>query len=480
MDGQVLLNYRIIHRLGAGGQGTIYKAVDTNLDRTVVVKVLSPELTKKSVNLSRFEREARLAASLDHPNICTIYGLHEVNGVRFMVMQYVEGLNVRQFIQGQPLELRSVLMIAIQVADALAAAHARGIIHRDIKSSNVVVTASGLIKVLDFGLAKMLDEEGGIGDTPQQMELTEVGVPYGTATYAAPEQASGQRADRRSDIFSTGVLIYEMLTGTWPFHGKTSVEVRYAVIHATPRPIIEFRTDVPPRMQEILDRALAKDPRDRYQKVEHLRDDLKSVLREIDGGSSDASQLTGGITPLMPRYKSGSGSVTRNFRRWLRNVVGVEQGLTNTSATSMSTQSETHKLPQVSQSETAPKSIAVLPFHNLSNDPAVSFYELMLADAVITELAKMRSLIVRPSSLIAKYQGQQRDPREMGQELSVNTILSASFLKADERLRITIQLLDVASGAILWSDRIDAAADDTLALQDTIVRRIVEGMSPVL
>ena len=209
-QGEVLLNYRILHLLGIGGQGAVYKAVDLNLDRTVVLKVLPPELTAKAANLDRFEREARLASSLDHPNICTIYGLPEVNGVRFIAMQYVEGVNVRKFIAGHPLELKSALMITIQVTDALAAAHSRGIIHRDIKAANVMVTASGLVKVLDFGLAKLLDEGGGASNT-QRKELTEIGTPYGTATYAAPEQASGQRVDHRADIFSTGVLLYGYL-----------------------------------------------------------------------------------------------------------------------------------------------------------------------------------------------------------------------------------------------------------------------------
>src|SRR5215213_8176049 len=229
MIGATLQNYRILEKLGAGGQGTVYKALDTKLGRTVVVKVLPPELTVKEANLKRFEREARLASSLDHPNICTIFDMDEVDGVHYIAMQYVEGRNVRQLVNGRPLELRSALLIAIQVADALVAAHARGIIHRDIKSGNVMVTDAGQVKVLDFGLAKLLDEETGHTQGIDQTQLTEVGVPYGTPTHAAPEQARGDRVDARADIFSTGVLLYELLTGTWPFRGKTSIDVRYAV-----------------------------------------------------------------------------------------------------------------------------------------------------------------------------------------------------------------------------------------------------------
>ena len=268
MIGAKLGNYRILEKIGAGGQGTVYKATDTKLGRAVVIKVLPPELTVKEANLKRFEREARLASALDHPNICTIFDLNDIEGVHFIAMQYVEGKNVRELVSGRPLDLRSALSIAIQVADALDAAHARGIIHRDIKAGNVMVTPSGQAKVLDFGLAKLMDGEsagpGGIHHT----DLTEIGIPYGTATYAAPEQARGDKVDARADIFSTGVLLYEMLTGTWPFQGKTSIDVRHAVLHNEAVPLDQARPGgAPVQLQLILDRTLAKDPRQRYQKV---------------------------------------------------------------------------------------------------------------------------------------------------------------------------------------------------------------------
>src|SRR6266446_3920555 len=286
MIGQNLGNYKIIQKIGAGGQGTVYKATDQKLGRTVVVKVLPAELTVKEANLKRFEREARLASSLDHPNICTIFDMDEANGLHFISMQYVEGRNVRQLVNGRPLELESALRIAIQVADALSVAHARGIIHRDIKSGNIMVTDSGQVKILDFGLAKLLDETEAATAGIHQTELTEIGVPYGTATYAAPEQARGDRVDARADIFSTGVLLYEMLTGTWPFRGKTAVDVRHAVLHDEPAPLVEVRPGrVPPRLQQILDKALAKDVRLRYQKVSQFRDDIREVIRELGSES---------------------------------------------------------------------------------------------------------------------------------------------------------------------------------------------------
>jgi serine/threonine protein kinase/tetratricopeptide (TPR) repeat protein len=473
MIGKTLRNYHILEKLGVGGQGTVYKATDTKLGRTVVIKVLPPELTAKEANLKRFEREARLASSLDHPNICTIFDLDVVDGVHFISMQHVEGKNVRQLVGGRPLELKSALLIGIQVADALAVAHARGIIHRDIKSGNVMVTPAGQVKVLDFGLAKLLDEAEASASGIHHTELTEVGVPYGTATYAAPEQARGDRVDKRADIFSTGVLLYEMITGTWPFRGKSTIDVRHAVLYDAPKPLAEMRRDpLPARLQPMLDRAMAKDPRDRYQKMEELREDLRSVLHEITTAESGGLPLQT-IAPEPPRHVAGANPVSRAVR-WLRTIARSEAHTSSPAMTPTKSIDETSFTTQADQDK---KTLAILPFRNIGNDPASSFYEFSLADAVITDLARVRSLIVRPSSVIARYQGQQIDPREVGRELSVNAVLAAGFIHAGERFRVTAQLLDVASGEILWSDRIDTTAADIITVQDTIAQRIVEGLS---
>jgi len=466
MIGAKLGNYRILEKIGAGGQGTVYKATDTKLGRAVVIKVLPPELTLKEANLKRFEREARLASALDHPNICTIFDLNEIEGVHFIAMQYVGGKNVRELVSGRPLDLRSALSIAIQVADALAAAHSRGIIHRDIKAGNVMVTPAGQVKILDFGLAKLLDHEGG---GIHQTDLTEVGIPYGTATYAAPEQARGESVDARADIFSTGVLLYEMLTGTWPFTGKTSVDVRHAVLHDEPPVLYEARPGgAPPQLQAILDRSLAKDPRQRYQKVNELRDDLRTVLREVEAGGPLSFEP---MSPVAPRHLPGTGRMGRALR-WLRGKSGerTSQQRVSTSDRPM------HDTPATSLGDRERKSIAILPFKNVSNDPQSSFYEFSLADAVITELARVRALVVRPSSEIVKYQGIQVDPRQAGREMSVSAVLSAGFLRAGDRIRVTAQLVDVDSGDLIWSDRIDADATDIINVQDTITQEICDGL----
>ncbi len=475
MVGTTLGNYKILEKLGAGGQGTVYKAIDSKLGRTVVIKVLPEELVTKEANLKRFEREARLASSLDHPNICTIFDLNVIDGVHFIAMQYLSGRNVRQLVNGRPLQLESALSIAIQVTDALAVAHAQGIIHRDIKAGNVMVDSKGQAKILDFGLAKLLNEEAARTSGIHHTELTEVGIPYGTATYAAPEQARGDRVDSRADIFSAGVLLYEMLTGTWPFRGKTAIDVRHAVLHDEPAPINEVRPDpVPPRLQQIIDRALKKNPRDRYQQIAQFQDDLRAVVRELAttrGGIIDDRGL-----PVAPRHLNTDSPMSRALR-WFKNLTGSESSAGSTGRFQSSTQPrDAHETP-TTFADRDRKSVAIMPFKNLGNDPETAFYEFSLADAVITELARVRSLVVRPSSVMVKYQGQQFDPGDVGRELDVDAILTASFIRAGAHLRVTVQLLDVRTSEILWSDRIDADASDIISVQDSIVQHIVDGLS---
>lgn len=468
MVGSQINQYKIQEKIGSGGQGTVYKALDSKLNRTVVIKVLPPELTAKTANFKRFEREAQLCSQLDHPNICTIYDFNEANGVFYIAMQYVEGKNVRQHVSGRALELRSALSIAIQVTDALAYAHSKNIIHRDVKAGNIMVSPTGQVKVLDFGLAKLLEDD--YADSHHgldQTEITELGIPYGTATYAAPEQARGERADARSDIFSTGVLLYEMLTGIWAFQGKTVIDVRHQVLYGTPKTLAEMRRDpVPPALQTILDKALSKEPKDRYQKISQMRDDLRDVLQEISG-----AQLMPGDT-FAPGHV-GSGVIKRALN-WFTGKSTPE----NSSGSAMS--NPPSFIPELSLTATSTgtekKSVAILPFKNLGEEESTNFYEFALADSVITELAQLRSLIVRPSSVIAKYQGKDVDPREAGRELRVHAVLSASFLRGGDKLRVTAQLLDVLTGDILWSDRIDAEGGDILTLQDGIAQRILEGL----
>lgn len=474
MIGSTLGNYKILEKLGEGGQGTVYKALNSKLGRTLAIKVLPVELTAREANLKRFEREARLASALDHPNICIIFDLNEINGIHFIAMQYIEGRNVRQLVNGRPLSLESALSIALQTAEALAAAHARGIIHRDIKAGNVMVTPTGQVKMLDFGLAKLLDEEAARTSGIHHTEITEVGTPYGTATYAAPEQARGDRVDSRADIFSTGVLLYEMLTGSWPFRGHTAVEVRHSVLNEEPAPLAKMRPGrVPARLQPILDKALAKDPRNRYQKIAQFADDLRSVIREL--GAESLPGLDESVAPVAPKHLGQEGPVTRALR-WLTGITSGERSSSSGSSKPVGQGADAHESPLTSLGDRDRKSVAILPFKNVGNDREIDFYQFSLADAVITELARVRSLIVRPSSVIVKYQNRTVDAAEAARDLSVDAILTATFLRAGERLRVTAQLLDVQTSEILWSERIDADATDIIGVQDTIVQRIVEGL----
>src|SRR5438067_5122005 len=261
-----------------------------------------------------------------------------------------------------------------------------------------------------------------------------------------------------------------MLTGTWPFQGKTSVDVRHAVLHQDPPLLSEARPGGAPwQLQAILDRAMAKEPKQRYQKVNEMRDDLRAMLREVEAGGAQTFEA---ITPIAPRHMAGTGRMGRAMR-WLRGVTGERSSQQRIST---SEQSSAHETPVTSVGDHERKSIAILPFKNVSNDPESSFYEFSLADAVITELARVRSLIVRPSSEIARYQGVQVDPRQAGRDMSVSAVLSAGFLPGGNRIRVTAQLVDVASGDLLWSDRIDADATDIISVQDTITQEICEGL----
>jgi serine/threonine protein kinase/Flp pilus assembly protein TadD len=472
MIGRVLLNYRILEKLGEGGQGTVYRAVDTTLDRPVVVKVLPPELTDKTSNLTRFEREARLASSLDHPNICTIFGLYRVEGVHFIAMQHVEGRNVRQLVDGRPLELKSALSIAIQVADALAAAHARGIIHRDVKAGNVMVTDTGVTKVLDFGLAKLLERGNSASYDPQ---ITEVGVPYGTATYAAPEQAQGLTVDHRADIFSTGVLLYEMLAGTWPFQGKSVVDVRYSVVHDEPTPISEFRPEDEPqvlqRVQGILNRALAKEPADRYQKIEEMRDELRAVLREVDvDGSISSSHMSGGIPHVPPRH------VQRGFERWKGLLLSKRGAMVGGAAVLLIAAAllAYNFLGRRSESSAAIDSLAVLPFTNASNDPNTEYLSEGITESLINSLSQLPHLKVKSRNTVFNYRARAADPQKIGKDLGVRALLSGRVAQHGDELAISVELIDTKDDSQIWGEQYSRKLSDIIALPEEIARDVSE------
>jgi eukaryotic-like serine/threonine-protein kinase len=466
--GRTLSHYRIQGKLGQGGQATAYRAEDLRLNRPVVIKALRPELAESETARRRFEREACLCSALEHPNVCAIYDIGDQDGLAYIVMQLVEGKNLKELMDGRPLETLSALSIAVQVADALAVAHAAGIVHRDVKPTNIMVTPSGQAKVLDFGLAKMLAGPGP--EAPAAPEsgdpMTEVGVPYGSIGYGSPEQAAGDAADHRSDVFSLGTVLYETFTGQPAFRGKNRLEVLRAVMAETPREVTAVNPKAPRGLQPILARAMHKDPSERYQTMAALRDDLKALMRRLtrDAGARK-DERTRLVVPQ--RVRSGwlvGGPLVRVLSRWRS---GPRGGGAATAGAPVR--------PPSWGTETKP-TLAVLPFTNLSGDPASGFYELALADGIITELAHVRSLVVRPSSYVASYVGQRIDPRRAGEDLAANLVLTGGFLKAGERMRVSAQLLTAATGEIQWSDRFDAVAGDLIALQDEVTERVVAGL----
>jgi serine/threonine protein kinase/Flp pilus assembly protein TadD len=463
MIGQLLLQYRIVEKIGEGGQGTVYRAVDTTLDRPAVVKVLPPALTDSTSNLIRFEREARLASSLDHPNICTIFGLHKVDDIHFIAMQYIEGRNVRELVAGRPLDLRQALAIAIQVTNALAAAHARGIVHRDIKARNVMVTRNGTVKVLDFGLAKLIEPHHAVGSDPQ---LTEVGVPYGTSTYAAPEQAQGLPVDHRGDIFSTGVLLYEMLAGTWPFRGKTALDVRYAVVYHKAKPIAEARGEDSPllqRVQLILDKALAKEPADRYQRIEDMRSELQDVLRDLEADSSVGNTLTDAAQSTVPALLRPRRVFWTRARMMFAAIAAVAVVVVALALVAFRRSR--------SVESTAPiNSLAVLPFSN--NDPSTEYLSDGITESLIENLSQLPDLKVKSSSTVFHYKGRAADPREIGRELGVHALLSGSIVQRGDELAVSVELIDVRDDSHIWGERYARKVSEVVALPQQISKDV--------
>ncbi len=470
MVGTTILHYRILKEIGKGGMGVVYKAEDTKLHRTVAIKVLAADLGGDEKARTRFMREARAASAIDHPNICTVYEINEVDKVLFFVMQYIDGKTLKKLVAGRPLPLDQALEFSLQLADALAEAHRRNVLHRDIKSSNIMLNERNQLKILDFGLAKLIPSRYGSSEPIiGGLELTQAGSPFGTASYMSPEQAKGEVADTRSDIFSLGIVMYEMFTGKLPFRGKASVDVMHAVMHNDPPPLPE---GTPPRLQQILFKALAKDKSARYQNADRLLEELRDLVRThyAEQGivpTDKVASLQAAKQAPKPR------GILDRMALWVQRTFNVSPPAKEESSGSAT--STPDLTPSMWQSRDK-KAIAILPFKNLSGTSEDDFYSFSLADSVITELAQLRDLIVRPSSYIVQYQNKDVDPRAVGLQLAVDAVLIGGYIKAGSRFRVTPQLVDTNSGEILWSEKIDVDARDIITVQDTITHKIVDGL----
>jgi serine/threonine-protein kinase len=470
MVGRTILHYRIKQEIGKGGMGVVYRAEDTKLQRTVAIKALSADLIGDEKARTRFMREARAASAIDHPNICTVYEVNEVDNLLFFVMQYIEGKTLKKFIGGRPLPLDQALEFSLEIADALAEAHRRNVIHRDIKSSNIMLNERNQLKILDFGLAKQVKPSDGSSDSHLTLDLTAVGSPFGTASYMSPEQAKGEPADSRSDIFSFGIVMYEMITGRLPFKGKSSIDVMHAVMHDEPALLGE---GAPPQLQQIVSKALAKDPKARFQSAELLLEELRALIRSHYAEKGIVPTDRGSVLRASKQPRKERGLLDR-MALWVQRTfnTGPPPKEDSTAGSGSGTPDLT---PSMWQSRDK-KAIAILPFKNLSGSPENDFYGFSLADSVITELAQLRDLVVRPSSYIVQYQNKDVDPRAVGTQLAVDAVLIGGYIKAGDRFRLTPQLIDTSSGEIMWSEKIDVESKDIITVQDTISRQIVEGL----
>jgi serine/threonine protein kinase/tetratricopeptide (TPR) repeat protein len=452
MIDQTISHFRIIEKLGAGGMGVVYKAVDTRLNRAVALKFLPDNMLQDAQALERFHREARAASALNHPGICTIYDIGEQHGRGFIAMEFIDGETLRSHIHGTALPLEETLKLGIQIADALDAAHAQGIIHRDIKPANIFVTKRGQAKVLDFGLAKLVPK--GVartgadfgGELPGSSSIA--GIISGTPSYMSPEQVRGDNLDQRTDIFSLGLLLYEMATGRQAFSGGTGGRIIEAVLTRSPVPPRSINPDISPRLEQIINKALHKDRDQRYQHAADIRADLQRLERDNDTVGISANKFA---PPILRSTTSHLHSTGKHTAR--------------------------NSTPQTGavRSERVSKiidSLAVLPFENASRDPQNEYLSDGIAGSLINILATVPKLRVIAQSTVFRYKGRPIDPQAVGRELNVRAVLTGRIMQSGGSLRIGTELVDVATGSQLWGAQYDRKPGDIFAIQDEISNEI--------
>jgi serine/threonine protein kinase len=471
MIGQTVSHYRILGKLGGGGMGVVYEAEDLKLGRHVALKFIPENLAGDPKSLERFGREARAASLLNHPNICTIHSIEDNNGHPFIVMEKLEGESLKQCISGQAMAMEKVLDISIQVADALAASHAKGIVHRDIKPANIFLTPSGQVKVLDFGLAKLLHNVGTDSDgMALDQSLTAIGVIPGTAVYMSPEQARSEEIDFRSDLFSFGVVMYEMSTGKKPFTGKNSLLTLDAVLHDKPVPPGELNPKVPVELEGIIGKAMEKDRKERYQSATQMKADLQQLKRETESG-----QLKSGFHTAKLRVASNTfGRTGSKWQFWL--LLGT-LALLVTVLAAVGAYWLKHRSVANAEQQNA---IAVLPLQNMNGDFSVDYLRFALADELTSVLTYSRSLDVRPSSVTRKYVESDLDPHKVGQQLHVGKLLTGHFMRQGEQLTVTLEAIDVSNDRLLWQGSASASVNDLISLQGQLSTQVQQGLLAAL
>ena len=456
MIGQTISHYRIVEQLGAGGMGVVFKAQDSRLERAVALKFLPEKLAQQPRALERFRREARAASALNHPGICTIYDIGEQDGRAFIAMEFIDGETLRNHIHGKALPVAELLELGIQIAEALDAAHSEGIIHRDIKPANIFVTKRGRAKVLDFGLAKLVpkgvaiadDDSGGESSSSTSTSTSIAGIISGTPSYMSPEQVRGDALDARTDIFSLGLVLYEMATGRQAFGGGTGGAIIEAVLTRSPVSVRAINPDIPAALEAIIEKALHKDREQRYQHAADLLADLQRLKREIDSGRTDqagdsVSLLASTSGPVSSTSHAVSGTTTP--------------------------QSGSFRAPRASKTIS---SLAVLPFENVSRDPENDYLSDGITRSLINNLATVPKLRVMAQSTVFRYKGREIDPQGIGRELNVRAVLTGRMMQSGGSLRIGTELVDVATGSLLWGAQFDRKPGDIFVIQDEISSEI--------
>src|SRR5712692_1187642 len=453
--GTQLGRYEIRSKIGEGGMGEVYLAEDTKLHRRVALKILPAEFCQDSQRAARFLREAQAASGLNHPNICTIHEINDENEVPFIAMEYVEGETLFQRIKDEGLDLAETLDIALQIADALAEAHAHDIVHRDIKPANIIVNRRGQVKVLDFGLAKRIVVAKGEAET--QPLLSQAGMILGTAAYMSPEQARGLAVDARTDVWSFGVVLYEMLAGEKPFSGATTTDLLAAILRSEPEDLWKFNHEVPAELERIVLKTLRKKRDERYGSAKDLYADLKQLRKDLD--------LAAAREMSEPRPAGVAGGPTSK-----ENPPGTSGG---TDLGARSSSSESWAPSFVAEKV---NSIAVLPFTNMSADQENEYFCDGLAEELLNALAKIENLKVAARTSAFSFKGKSASISEIGNTLGVKTVLEGSVRKSGNRLRITVQLINAADGYHLWSERYDREMKDIFDVQDEITLAVVDAL----